>query len=115
MMKEWTEQELLAHAKWAAHPFAVFLYTPLCGTCKLAQRMLDIILTMEPDLPIFKSNVNFLPKVVQDWQISSIPCIVILKAGQDKKLYSMKSVDDLYRELKPLMTQKRDMKEDEKR
>jgi thioredoxin-like negative regulator of GroEL len=106
MIKEWTEQELLGHANWAANPFAVFLYTPLCGTCKLAERMLDIILTMEPDLPIYKSNVNFLPRVVQDWQITSIPCIVILKDGPDKKLYSMKSVDDLYRELKPLAPKK---------
>jgi thiol-disulfide isomerase/thioredoxin len=102
-MEEWNEGQLLEQAGSADGPFAVFMYTPFCGTCKLTERMLGIILTMEPDLPIYKCNVNFLPKVIRDWQITSVPCIVIIEVGKDKKMfYSMKSVDDLYRELKPL-------------
>jgi thiol-disulfide isomerase/thioredoxin len=102
-VKEWTQQELREHAETAVKPFAVFLYTPFCGTCKLTERMLSIILTMEPGLPIFKSNVNFLPQIIQDWQITSVPCIVIIEVGKDmKRIYNMKSVDHLYDELRPL-------------
>lgn len=102
-MQEWTQKELIQQKKSAVMPFAVFLYTPLCGTCKLTERMLDIILTMEPTLPIYKSNVNFLPQITSDWQISSVPSIVIVKPGKDMEvMYSMKSVDELYKKLKPL-------------
>jgi thioredoxin-like negative regulator of GroEL len=102
-VKEWTQQELREHAETVVKPFAVFLYTPFCGTCKLTERMLSIILTMEPRLPISKSNVNFLPQIIQNWQITSVPCIVIIEAGKDmKRIYNMKSVDHLFDELRPL-------------
>lgn len=103
-MIEWTQQELLERAEKADISFAVFLYTPFCGTCKLTERMLNIIMTLEPKLPLYKSNLNFLPQISQAWQISSVPCIVIVKAGQEKRMiYQMKAVDDLYHELLPLV------------
>jgi thioredoxin-like negative regulator of GroEL len=103
-MLEWTQKELLAHAEKAEAAYAVFLYTPLCGTCKLTERMLDIIMTMEPTLPLYKGNINFMPTISQEWQIQSIPCIVIAEAGKVKKmLYRMQAVDELYRHLLPLL------------
>lgn len=106
-MEEWTQKELLAHAEQTETVFAVFLYTPLCGTCKLAGRMLEIIMTMQPTLPLYKSNINFLPQVGQEWQIQSVPCIVVKEAGKAKRMiYRMQAVDELYRQLLPL-TKKR--------
>jgi thioredoxin-like negative regulator of GroEL len=106
-MIEWTQKELLEHAADKDTAFAVFLYTPLCGTCKLAERMLEIIMTMQPTMPLYKSNINFLPQVSQEWQIQSIPCVVIAEVGKDKKMiYRMQAVDELYRQLLPL-TKKR--------
>src|SRR5690348_1764119 len=120
MIQEWTEKELIARTVAAARtdaagkpfaartdaagkPFAVFVYTPFCGTCQLTERMLEIIMTMEPKLPLYKCNVNFLPQMSRDWQISSVPCIVIVKAGQPyKTIYQMKAVDDLYKFLAPI-------------
>jgi thioredoxin-like negative regulator of GroEL len=103
-MIEWTQKELLAHAEKAGAAYAVFLYTPLCGTCKLAERMLDIILTMEPTLPLYKCNINFMPTISKEWQIQSVPCIVITEVGKAKKmLYRMQAVDELYRQLLPLL------------
>jgi thiol-disulfide isomerase/thioredoxin len=103
-MVEWTQNELLAHAEKADFAFALFLYTPLCGTCKLTERMLDIILTMEPVLPLYKSNINFLPQITQEWQIQSVPCLVIAEVGKPKKMiYRMQAVDDLYLQLIPLI------------
>jgi hypothetical protein len=74
------------------------LYTPLCGTCKMTDRMLSVVLTIMPNLPIVKSNVNFCPQLVQSWMIESVPCIVSL--GQHRiidKRYRMQGVDDLLR------------------
>jgi thioredoxin-like negative regulator of GroEL len=103
-MEEWSQKELLEHAERMDTVFAAFLYTPLCGTCKLAERMLDIIMTMQPTLPLYKSNINFLPQISQDWQIQSVPCVVIKEAGKAKRMiYRMQAVDELYKQLLPLI------------
>ncbi|OCT14292.1 hypothetical protein A8709_26045 [Paenibacillus pectinilyticus] len=106
-MQELTQQELIVRVnEGEAGPLAVFMYTPLCGTCKVTERMLDIILTMKPNLPLVKSNINFLPQISQEWQIASVPCIVIIEPGKEKEfMYRMQSVDEIYRRLKPLVEQ----------
>ncbi|MEX2460848.1 MAG: thioredoxin family protein [Paenibacillaceae bacterium] len=102
-MEEWSQKELLEYAEQTDTIFAIFLYTPLCGTCKLAERMLDIIMTMQPALPLYRSNINFLPQISQDWQIQSVPCIVIKEAGKAKRMiYRMQAIDALYKQLMPL-------------
>lgn len=83
---------------------ALFVYTPLCGTCQLAGRMLEIVETMLPDLPLYKINLNFSPELGQHWRLRSVPCLVLLEAGQAVRIeYKMASVDHLYLLLKPLM------------
>ncbi|WP_171689227.1 thioredoxin family protein [Paenibacillus germinis] len=103
-MQELTEQELLERISSSQEgSFAVFLYTPFCGTCKVTERMLDIIMTMMPALPLVKCNINFLPQITREWQISSVPCIVIIEQGKEKEfIYRMQSVDELYLKLLPL-------------
>jgi thiol-disulfide isomerase/thioredoxin len=106
-MQEWSPQELAERIASVDSPFAVFLYTPFCGTCKLAERMLNIVMTMEPELPLYQSNMNFLPQLVRDWQITSVPCIVIVEGVEHQKfIYNMGSVDELYVKLKPLLVKK---------
>jgi thioredoxin-like negative regulator of GroEL len=83
-LQELSEQELLNCVSKQEGSFAVFLYTPFCGTCKITERMLDIILTMQPSLPLLKSNINFIPQISREWQITSVPCIVILEQGKKK-------------------------------
>lgn len=102
-MKELSQQELLEIVNRQEASFAVFLYTPFCGTCKVTERMLEIIMTMQPSLPLYKSNINFLPQISHEWQVTSVPCIAIFEPGHDKQLiYRMQSVDELYRKLLPL-------------
>ncbi|NEW06503.1 thioredoxin family protein [Paenibacillus sp. SYP-B3998] len=102
-MEELTQQALQKRVTNEDKAFAVFLYTPFCGTCQLTERMLNIILTMMPSLKLVKSNINFLPNISHDWQITSVPCIVIVERGKEKQyLYRMQSVDELYRHLLPL-------------
>ncbi|NQX64659.1 thioredoxin family protein [Paenibacillus alba] len=104
-MQELTQQELIDRVNHEEEgPFAVFLFTPFCGTCQITERMLEIIRTMQPDLPLVKSNINFLPQLSREWQITSVPCIVMLEAGKEKTfMYRMQSVDELYRRLLPLI------------
>jgi thiol-disulfide isomerase/thioredoxin len=96
MIKEWSQQELIDNVKAVERSFAVFIYTPFCGTCKLTERMLEIVIAADPAIPINKCNINYLPAIRQEWKITSVPCIVFIsKATPPKFLYSMNSVDDL--------------------
>lgn len=101
-MIECSERELCDKVR-ASDAFAVFLYTPLCGTCKVAARMIGIVMEMLPSLSVVRANVNFMPGLAASWRIESVPCLLIVKQGQVcDKLYAFRSVDNVYRFLRPL-------------
>ncbi|XEC97262.1 thioredoxin family protein [Paenibacillus tarimensis] len=84
----------------------IFLFTPLCGTCKLAEKMLQIALKSGITAPIRKLNINFAPTVRDSWQITSVPCLVLLRGGKPVKLeYRIQSVGYLYEMLKRFMNE----------
>ncbi|EXX86928.1 thioredoxin [Paenibacillus darwinianus] len=77
---------------------AVFFYTAMCGTCKVAERMLEVAEAAGGVVPISKININFAPHFRSAWQIASVPCLVLLKDGEpDQVIYAMESVGNLYR------------------
>ncbi|WP_054955804.1 thioredoxin family protein [Paenibacillus dakarensis] len=102
-----TERELLERLEWQerllqrgkpASPMIVFLYTPLCGTCGAARRMLDVTEKLLPDELILEADVNFLPAVVQRFQIRSVPALLAISGKPQeppKMLYRMGSVQDI--------------------
>ncbi|NOU93790.1 thioredoxin [Paenibacillus sp. LMG 31456] len=98
-MTEWSESQLKEWAlKGTAERKFFYFYTPLCGTCKMTERMLQVILALDPQLPIVKCNINFCPQISREWQIESVPCIAGM--GEDgiiRKRYRMQAVDDLHR------------------
>lgn len=76
---------------------AVFFFTPLCGTCKIGERMLEIASVAGISVPLYKLNINYAPKLRDKWQIASVPCLVLLENGNlIQKEYAMKSVDHIY-------------------
>jgi thiol-disulfide isomerase/thioredoxin len=80
---------------------ALYFYTPLCGTCKIGKRMLEIINTMNNHIPIRQINLNYSPILRDLWQITSVPCLVVLQDGEPEQfIYAMRSVDYLYEFLK---------------
>jgi thiol-disulfide isomerase/thioredoxin len=80
---------------------ALYFYTPLCGTCKIGERMLEIVNTMNNQIPIRKINMNYSPILRDLWQITSVPCLVVLQDGKPEQfIYAMRSVDYLYELLK---------------
>jgi thioredoxin-like negative regulator of GroEL len=97
-MEEWSAKEL---EKWGKEgSVAVFFYTPLCGTCKLGERMLQVITESNPDLPVKKVNLNYSPELAEKWEIQSVPCLLLLKNGEEqKKIFAFQSVGYLYNEI----------------
>ena len=100
-MEELSKVELEGLIKFNKRAVALFFYTPFCGTCKLASRMLEITCAALPEVKVYKSNVNRIPERVKEWQIESVPCIVILDQQKVlKKVYALHSVAEMYSLLK---------------
>ncbi|WAH36692.1 thioredoxin family protein [Alicyclobacillus dauci] len=77
--------------------FAVFFYTPLCGTCKLARRMLEIVDETLPELVIYSVDANFASSVLQQWQVKSVPALAYIVDGELESLqFAFGGVDELY-------------------
>lgn len=80
---------------------ALFFATPLCGTCKVAERMLEIAAAAPGAMPVTKLNINFAPQLRERWQVGSVPALVILEDGKPvQTLYAMRSAGDLYEALR---------------
>jgi thioredoxin-like negative regulator of GroEL len=96
-MKDMNQEELLELLGQAGEPLVVFLYTPLCGTCKAARRMLEVARhLLPPDLLIAEGNVNLLPLLVEKYRISSVPALLAVPADRSTEpeiLYSIGSVE----------------------
>lgn len=74
----------------------LYLYTPLCGTCMVASKMLTILHTMKPDLNLGKMDLNYAPELAMKYEVESVPCLIIIEDGQLKeKVYRFESVPHL--------------------
>lgn len=106
-LREITEQEWLAqtekmvktesaeHAEKGGRE-ALFFVTALCGTCQLAEKMLEIALASGPCIPVSKLNINYTPRLRERWRIASVPCLIVLEDGEPvRQEYAMRSVVDL--------------------
>lgn len=99
-MNEWTHKEWLKEKNTNAQA-AFYLYAPMCGTCQVASKMLDIVQELVPGLPIGKANLNYVQEIASLYQVESVPCLLITENGQLKeKIYAFHSVPYLYGKLK---------------
>lgn len=95
-MNEWTIDEWNNEVK-TKERVAFYLYTPMCGTCQLASKMMDVIVELLPELVIGKANINFLGSFPFDYEIESVPCLIVAENGKViKKVYAFQSVPYLY-------------------
>ncbi|AZK48831.1 thioredoxin family protein [Paenibacillus lentus] len=97
-IREAVENEFVSASMARLGREALYLYTPLCGTCKLGETMLDIAIQSGNTLmPVSKLNINFAPRLRNEWQIMSVPCLVLLEHGKPvAKEYALRSVVDLH-------------------
>lgn len=99
-MEEWTQDDFLKKLT-DQQQGVLFLYTPFCGTCQLAERMLLIVKELLPGFPFGKANLNFAPELARQFKIESVPCLLIFKRGKiAEKIYAFHSVSHLYERLK---------------
>ncbi|QKS71142.1 thioredoxin family protein [Paenalkalicoccus suaedae] len=71
----------------------LFLTTPLCGTCMVARKFLTIVDHMESMPPIGEVDINYIPELAQEWEVTSVPCLLVIKNGRPtKRLYAFQSV-----------------------
>ncbi|MCA1065003.1 thioredoxin family protein [Rossellomorea sp. AcN35-11] len=79
---------------------AVYLYTPMCGTCQVASKMMDVVEKLPQSFHFVKANLNYLPEFAEKQSIESVPCLLLFKDGVEKeRIYAFQSVPFLYESL----------------
>jgi thioredoxin-like negative regulator of GroEL len=98
-LTEITEKELLDHLNEGQWRGVVLFFTPLCGTCQVAERMLSIARNAAgAAVPFFKININYSPWLREEWRIISVPCLVLIREGKPaRKEYAMQGAGHLFR------------------
>ncbi|WP_080844202.1 thioredoxin family protein [Cytobacillus gottheilii] len=91
-MLEWTQQEIENALKNDFSGF-IYLYTPMCGTCQMAGKMLTVVDELLPESSIRKADLNYMPKLAEQWNVESVPCLVFVQHGDaTEKIYAFHSV-----------------------
>lgn len=99
-MENWNSEEITSLINEKKH-FFLYLYTPLCGTCQVAGKMLEIVAKLFPNEIWGKCDLNYIPDFVLEWEIESVPCLLIFnETSIEKKVYAFHSVPYLYELIK---------------
>lgn len=100
-MRERNQQELRRDI-WEGCRLAVLVYTPMCGTCAVAKKMLEIVGHMLQEDIIVQSNINTIPDLVQKYRISSVPALLLFngETSEPKVIYKMESVQNLLEQIR---------------
>lgn len=90
-MKDWNQEELTAFLDKKSSGL-VYVYTPLCGTCQMAAKMLRVANEIV-NFTIGRMNLNFFPQLAVGYEIESVPCLLFIKEGKiADKIYAFHSV-----------------------
>lgn len=98
-MNEWTYSEWIEVAN-REDLAAFYLYTPLCGTCAVASKILNVVTELTPGVPIGKANLNYIEELASEYQVESVPCLLIKRKGKSlEKVYAFQSVQHILQRL----------------
>ncbi|SDM16111.1 thioredoxin family protein [Sediminibacillus halophilus] len=85
----------------------VFIHTPFCGTCKMAEKMLLILEQIEEDLLFHEMNASLFPGFMQSYQVESVPCLLIVENGRvQEKVYAFQSLMHIQEKLQKYRSKK---------
>ncbi|WP_026569553.1 MULTISPECIES: thioredoxin family protein [Sediminibacillus] len=71
----------------------VFIHTPFCGTCKMAEKMLLVLEQIEEASLFHEMNASLFPGFMQSFHIESVPCLLIVENGRvQEKIYAFHSL-----------------------
>ncbi|MCM3761282.1 thioredoxin family protein [Alkalihalobacillus oceani] len=100
-MKEISGEQLKRSIARREELTIVFVHTPLCGTCKLARNMLELVEESLHGLPLVSININEAPWFAQEWKIESVPCLLVFQKGLGvERVYAFRSLPYLHTLLK---------------
>ena len=74
----------------------IFVHTPFCGTCHVARKILSGIEEKANKTIFYELNAGLFPEFMYDNKVESVPCLLITKEGEPEKIYSFKSIIELY-------------------
>ena len=80
-----TDSNFQAEVIEADGPVLVDFWAPWCGPCRVVGPILEEIAGEKPDLKIVKLNTDENPQVAGNYQILSIPTMILFKGGQEVK------------------------------
>ncbi|WP_079507061.1 thioredoxin family protein [Mesobacillus jeotgali] len=104
-MEDWSKTDIEAFSEEKQTGYLYF-YTPMCGTCQVASKMLSVVEQLLPDLPSGKADLNYLPEMAERFEIESVPCLIVFSDGEiQEKIYAFQSVPYLFEKLKELSEQ----------
>ncbi len=85
----------------------VLFSTQFCGKCKIAEDYLEKVIPQLPDFPAFKCSVDYSPKIVEKYQVSSAPSFKLFVDGElVQTLFGLRAPDDLYYTIKNYVKEK---------
>ncbi|HEY9571434.1 MAG TPA: thioredoxin family protein [Metalysinibacillus sp.] len=98
-MEQWTKEQFEQYK--AEGKAALYVYTPMCGTCQVASRMMEVVKHLVPHRKIGALDLNFEEQLAMTYEIESVPCLLIVDDGKiTEKVYAFQSVPYLYELLK---------------
>ncbi|MDW0110990.1 thioredoxin family protein [Sporosarcina aquimarina] len=98
-MNEWTYSDWTRTVE-SEELAAFYLYTPLCGTCAVASKMLNVVTELKPDVQIGKADLNYVEEIATEYQVESVPCLLIKRKSQPaEKVYAFQSVQNILEKL----------------
>lgn len=75
----------------------IYFYTPMCGTCHLAKRFLQIVEKMDNVPTIYEADINYFKVIAKEWEIESVPCFIAFRESKVvDKMYAFESVTKVY-------------------
>ncbi|WP_442596009.1 thioredoxin family protein [Neobacillus sp. D3-1R] len=102
-MKEMSQEDI-SHFLELNSTGIIYLYTPLCGTCQTASKMMKVLENLLPNIPILQANLNYVPEIAKNLSIESVPCLMVVINGQiNEKIYAFNSVPYLYEKLQNML------------
>ncbi len=78
----------------------VYFYTPMCGTCELANQFLTLVEPLFDNVTIYKCNLSYFTNLSIRYEIQSVPCAILFRNGTVlNKIYAFQSVTNIYEQL----------------
>jgi thioredoxin 1 len=84
-LTEVTDNNFQAEVIESESPVLVDFWAPWCGPCRVVAPVLEEIATERPELRIVKLNVDENQQTAANYQVLSIPTMILFKAGQPVK------------------------------